>query len=72
MERIPYRKTYELVGYVYDADLHCVLCATERFGEALTSRRLPEDSEGNTVYPLILEEVTEGDVCRDCLRRLNE
>lgn len=49
MERIPYHKTYELVGYVYDCDLRCVPYVSERFGDALTSRGLSEDREGNTV-----------------------
>jgi hypothetical protein len=73
MERIPYRKTYEVVGYTYDADMHCVTCTTTRFGDKALSREiLPNDSEGNPIHPVFLEEATNSDVCRECRRRLNE
>jgi hypothetical protein len=71
MERI-YRKTYEVVGYTYEADLHCIDCATGRFGESLNSRRLPIDREGNEIHPVFLDQVTDTDACGDCRRRLNE
>ena len=73
MKRIPYWKTFEVVGYSYEADLHCVGCATQRFGaQALTRRISPNDSEGNPIHPVFLEEATGSDICRDCRRRLNE
>ncbi len=80
MERIPYRKTHEIVGYTYDAAMHSTTCARRRFGDLVTFEGNEGidpaypllDREGNPVYPLMLEEVREGDVCRDCFRRLNE
>ena len=73
MERTPYRKTYEVVGYTYDADMHCVDCTITHFGaEAMTRRISPTDSEGNHIQVVFLEQATDGNVCRECRRRLNE
>jgi hypothetical protein len=80
MERIPYRKTYEIVGYAYEAELHCIPCTLRRFGDAVGFTGDEEinpaypliDGEGSPVYPLMLEEVQEDDACGDCRRRLNE
>lgn len=80
MERPPYRKTFEIVGYSYEADLHCKPCTLRRFGEAVNFKGDEEfdpaypilDGEGNPIYPLMLEEVEEKDTCGDCRRRLNE
>ena len=30
-----YGKVYDVVGYAYDAALHCVACAQVRFGDRL-------------------------------------
>lgn len=44
-----------VIGYTYEADYHCVECATKAFGFKLTH---PErvgpaiDSEGNEVHPV--------------------
>jgi hypothetical protein len=80
MERPPYRKTYEIVGYAYDADLHCKPCTLRRFGDLVKFEGNEEldpayplvDGEGNPVYPLMLEEVRSDDTCGDCHRRLSE
>ena len=58
-----FRKLYEVIGYAYDADLHCVDCTKERF--PLPNQAV--DSEGNEVYPVFLgEEDNENSVCADC------
>jgi hypothetical protein len=72
MERIPYRKSFEVVGYTYEADLHCVPCASQRFGRALSRRRLPGDREGNEVSPVFLDQTQDTDTCGDCHRRLSD
>ena len=74
MPRIPYRKSYEVVGYAYEADLHCVECATVRFGQALDQwpKPRPNDNEGNEVSPIFLDEAKDSDVCRDCRKQLTD
>ena len=50
MERIPYRKTHEIVGYTYDAAMHSTTCARRRFGDLVTF----EGNEGiDPAYPLL-------------------
>jgi hypothetical protein len=45
----------QVIGYTYEADYHCIECATKAFGYKLTH---PErvgkaiDSEGNEVHPV--------------------
>jgi hypothetical protein len=45
----------QVIGYTYEADYHCIECATKAFGFKLTN---PErvghaiDSEGNEVVPV--------------------
>jgi len=69
-EGIPFHKTYEIVGWVYEAELHCLDCARRRFGEGLEAEVL--DREGNAVTPLFLEGVTGEDRCGDCGRAILE
>lgn len=55
-----------VIGYAYDADLHCVGCAEKRFGDP--DRDGVTDSEGNPVHPLFSTEETRahGEHCGDC------
>lgn len=75
-ERLPrpeYRKTYEIVGWAYEADLHCNPCALERFGPKLKDDQdPPADSEGNPVHPVFLGDLEGDEVCGDCFGRLDE
>jgi hypothetical protein len=59
-------KSYDVVGYAYDAALHCVACASERFGDPDAEGL--EDSEGNPVHPYFAGEAGEqdGETCNDC------
>lgn len=50
-------KAWEIVGYAYDAALHCPDC----------TGGLKVDSEGNEVAPIFACDVQEGDYCDDCL-----
>ncbi len=71
-ERIPYLKTYEIVGWTYEADIHCPTCAARRFGaELMDERAPPADREGNRVHPLFLGDTDGAEVCGDCLQPLD-
>ena len=62
-------KHWEIVGYTYDADAHCVTCAEERFGPQVhDDEQPPEDSEGNEIHPMFAgdEYSSEGEHCGDC------
>lgn len=72
----------KLVGYIYEADHHCIACTLKRhatqpfaltdplhLGPGLDENGLPyaaTDSEGNSVYPLFDTEETEPIFCGDC------
>lgn len=58
-----YRKTYEVVGYTYEADHHCVDCTVARFG---TDLDIVEDSEGNSIHPMFLGDLIESTTCGTC------
>ena len=47
-------RTYDIVGYTYEADYHCAPCTLARFpnGEGV-------DREGNDVHPMFREDVSE-------------
>jgi hypothetical protein len=74
MHGIPLRKTYEIVGWTYEADLHCNECAEERFGPpervSGSGRELHGvDNEGNEIHPIFLDQLEEFEttpVCGDC------
>jgi hypothetical protein len=75
MSRIPYRKSFEIVGWTYDAAVHCNDCAAGRFGisqDAYTDsgRSLQGiDSEGNDIHPYTLDDLSQADStvsCDDC------
>lgn len=48
----------DVVGYAYEADLHCTQCAEDRFGAAklMDNENPPEDGEGNPVSPVFAGE----------------
>lgn len=65
-----------IIGYTYDADVHCRDCTHERFGRQLVSgydplsaEDEPLDSEGNPINPIF--DITEDPLggvwtCGDC------
>jgi hypothetical protein len=62
-----YRKSFEVVGYTYDAALHCLDCTEDRFGIDLDNPDNPiEDSEGNPIHPIFLDSLEGGECCDDC------
>jgi len=69
---IPFRKTYEVIGYAYEADLHCVACTIKRFGVRMEFLDKVEDDEGNPIHPVFLGDEREGpEYCGDCREELD-
>ena len=75
-----YRKSFEIVGWTYEADVHCNDCATSRFGtdqDTYTgSGRSLEgvDNEGNNINPLFLDHLADFDyavICGDCFEPID-
>ena len=68
---IPYRKAYEVIGFAYEADLHCLECTSKRFnGDAYALNFTAIDSEGNIISPVFLGD-DHGYHCGNCLLRLD-
>ena len=64
-----------IIGYSYDADVHCVDCAVEEFGLEEGKDWVREDatdSEGNQVHPLFSTDEPDdsGWYCGDCDQQL--
>ena len=57
---IPYRKTFEVVGFTFHASAHCLECGEQ----------LPDiDPEGNDKHPVFLGDLSDSDpfTCDTCL-----
>ena len=69
-------KAWKVVAYTYDADVHCVECAGDRFYVIRSGQverdevDLPEDSEGNEVHPVFASQVEGSMMCGDCEREV--
>lgn len=64
-------KGTDIIGYAYEADLHCPECAEKRFGVdpgKIWVRKGAVDREGNQVHPIFVsdEHDPEGEYCGDC------
>jgi hypothetical protein len=59
---------WAIIGWAYDADLHCDSCTRARFPEANREIENVTDSEGNAVHPVFVsdEHAPEGEYCGDC------
>jgi hypothetical protein len=63
-------KAYDIVGYAYEADVHCVDCAVARFGSQQHWRDAV-DNEGNPIHPIFAgDENASEEVCGDCFEPL--
>jgi hypothetical protein len=60
------RKAWEIVGWTYDADVHCNACTQKRFSVYALSESFATDSEGNMVHPIFASDEYENEVCGDC------
>lgn len=61
----------EIIGFAYEADLHCVDCAMDRFGSDITvdiANGWPKDNDGNGIHPIFYREEHDpaGEYCGDC------
>ena len=62
-------KAFDVLGYAYDADLHCLACTRQRFGRrACDDAEPPAGSEGNEIHPVFAgdEHDPAGEYCGDC------
>lgn len=62
-----------IIGYTYDADIHCVGCAEKRFGAGVDAlgAEPKQDSEGNEVRPVFsTDEHESAPYCGDCSEAL--
>lgn len=62
-------KAWDIIGYAYEADTHCVSCAEERFGDlekADDEGREVLDDEGNEVRPIFASDMEDEEYCGDC------
>ncbi len=69
-----------IIGWAYEADMHCPDCAAARFGNYITNGLYgvwadvtPVDREGNEIRPFysIDEGSDAGDYCGDCFAEIN-
>lgn len=67
-------KAWDILGYAYDADLHCEPCTRLRFPSADSEFSDVEDSEGNEIHPLFASDgqSPDGEYCGDCGREICE
>ena len=57
----------DIIGFTYDADIHCIPCTVARFGPIHDDLI---DSEGNPVRPVFTWDELSDDVCGDCLTEI--
>jgi hypothetical protein len=76
MEGKMYSKSFEIVGYTYEADLHCLECTEKRFNVSIdeytgfAGEDKTEDREGNNLHPIFLDQLEGGEVCGDCFEQI--
>jgi hypothetical protein len=62
-----------VIGYAFDAALHCEYCSYSRFG-CLLDTGCARDADGNEPHPVFSTDETneegEPEVCEDCLSEL--
>lgn len=63
----------KVIAYTYEADIHCIPCATERWGAEALADTATEDREGNPLHPVFgTDEWLGGAWCGDCAELLIE
>ncbi len=60
------QKVYEVIGYAYEADVHCLECSERRFSDTRKFRL-----DDNEVQPVFLGEVTDYLTCGDCYAKID-
>lgn len=56
---------YDIMGYVYEADIHCQACTEGRFPNN-TETNPAVDNEGNPIAPLFAEYHINHELCGSC------
>ena len=72
MERIPYHRTYEIIGWAFEADLHCDDCTVSSLGGDPHKDSELIDREGNHLHPIFLGDVQGELHCGDCGKSLTD
>lgn len=63
--------SYRVLGCTYEADLHCVDCTLDKFGQEVFFERI-EDNEGNEVRPVYeFEQIPFEACCGTCLAEIS-
>lgn len=64
----------DVIGYAFDADIHCEACTRARFPDADAEFSDVTDSEGNEIHPLFASDDHDdnGEYCGDCHAELWE
>lgn len=68
---IPFRKSFEVVGYTYGADMHCLVCASHAFGPVVFELWWPGEDVVD-VSPIFLDQTDGTEVCGSCLGVLDK
>jgi hypothetical protein len=72
-----YRKSFEIVGYTYEADIHCLDCTEKRFNveideyQGFEGEDKIEDREGNNPHPVFLDNLEGEEYCGDCFKKID-
>jgi len=61
-------KAWDIIGYVYDGEIHCPACAEEHFGGPFPDDQV--DANGDPVQPIFARDYEGGDHCNDCFEAL--
>lgn len=59
-------KTWDIIGYAYEADVPCTDCAEDRFGVPALWHGTATDREGNEIHPIFASDESQDDHCGDC------
>ncbi len=61
-----YRKLYEVIGFTYNAGIHCLECTRVLFPQFKG-----QDLEGNEIHPIFFGDFYVDLVCEDCFESLD-
>lgn len=66
--RIAMPLPYDIVGYTYEADIHCPACAVTQFGQTALDNNEPIDHYGNYAVVVFRDMIEPGaETCGSCL-----
>ncbi len=61
-------KAWDIRAYTYNADMHCVRCAEQRFSAETLRKDTARDNEGNSAHPVFASDEAPpcGEYCGTC------